>query len=298
MNLVYVHGGVSGVTKPSLPELSACVQAALDSSTALDAIERAVRALEDHAELNAGYGSVLNRDGRLELDAAIADGATGRCGGVANVAVRHPISLARRVLRETPHVLVTGAGASALGADMEKLGQSTPEQHRRWSEAAEANRLGMENFASPEHVDTVGAVARDSAGRLAAGSSTGGVFGKLPGRVGDSPVFGAGLYVSGVVAVVGTGVGEAFLETLACLRAGLLVEEGAAPDEACLRVVDALAERAGMSAGLLALDSDARVGAAFNGGSWAVEGPDGPFAAARRGPSGDRSGQRDARPQP
>lgn len=283
MNVVYVHGGVSGVERPNLPDMSSSVRGALASRSSLDAIEHAVRALEDHADLNAGYGSVLNREGRLELDAAIADGARRRCGGVANVAIRHPISLARRVLEQTPHVLVTGAGAIALGSDMEELEGSTPDQHRRWSEAADAGRLGMEDFPSPEHVDTVGAVALDAHGGLAAGSSTGGVFGKLPGRVGDSPIFGAGLYVSAGVAVVGTGVGEVFLETLACLRAGVLVEEGASPADACERIIDTLAERARVSAGVLALDSEGRVGAAFNGGSWAVEGPDGPVEPARRG---------------
>jgi isoaspartyl peptidase/L-asparaginase-like protein (Ntn-hydrolase superfamily) len=122
----------------------------------------------------------------------------------------------------------------------------------------------------------------DADGRLAAGSSTGGVFGKLSGRVGDAPIFGAGLYASESVAVVGTGVGELFLETLACLRVALLVEdEGALPQDACERVIKWVGERRSVSAGLLALDRSGRVGAAFRGGSLAVEGPDGPVEAVR-----------------
>ncbi len=281
MNVVFVHGGVSGVRKSDLPELSSTVQDALGASSALDAIEVAVRGLEDHPDLNAGHGAVLTLDGGLELDAAIADGSSGRCGGVAGVAVRHPITLARRVLEDTPHVLITGPGAVALGSDMETLERSTEEQHRRWSAADEEN-MEPADFAAPEHVDTVGAVACDSRGRLAAGSSTGGVFGKLPGRVGDSPIFGAGLYASHAVAVVGTGVGEVFLETLACLRAGLLVEEGLAPAEACIQVIDALGRRSEASAGVLALDAGGRAGGAYRGGSWAVEGPDGPMTPSRR----------------
>ncbi|MDQ3951821.1 MAG: isoaspartyl peptidase/L-asparaginase, partial [Actinomycetota bacterium] len=132
-------------------------------------------------------------------------------------------------------------------------------------------------------VDTVGAVALDGAGALAAGSSTGGVFGKMPGRMGDSAIFGAGHYASKVVAVVGTGVGEMFLETLACARAAMLIEAGVHPQSACEDVVSLLAERAPLPAGLLALDRAGRHGAAYRGGSWDVEGPDGPVEAARLG---------------
>ena len=124
----------------------------------------------------------------------------------------------------------------------------------------------------------MGAVALDDAGALAAGSSTGGVFGKLPGRVGDAPVFGAGYHVSPAAAVVGTGVGEFFLETLACHRTTELITEGVDPQEACRRVILAIA-RPGITAGLLAVDAEGRVGAAYRGGAWPVEDPDGPLEA-------------------
>jgi beta-aspartyl-peptidase (threonine type) len=281
MNVVFVHGGVSGIVASATPSLAHCLPDAVEARTALDAVELAVRALEDDPNLNAGYGAVLSLDGEIELDAGIADGVTGRVGGVANVRVRHPVTLARRVLDETPHVLVTGTGAARLGADLERLDDTTPEQRRRFTEAQRAGTLHPDHFGSPEHVDTVGAIAVDGAGRLAAASSTGGVFGKLPGRVGDAPIFGAGIYASESVAVVGTGVGELFLETLAAMGVGRLVEGGSAPQPACEEIIRRLGERSPAAAGLMALDASGEVGAAFRGGSWAVEGPLGPIAALR-----------------
>lgn len=280
MNVVYAHGGVSGLEK-EVPSLAFALEGALPAATAVDAVERAVVALEHDPRFNAGFGAVLTRAGTVELDAGIADGSTGDCGAVANVTVANPIRLARRVLEGTPHLFLVGPGAMALGDDLPHLDDTTSAQRERWAAARAAGTLETSRFGAPEHVDTVGAVALDEDGRLAAGSSTGGVFGKLPGRVGDSPVFGAGLYASRNVAVVGTGVGELFLETLACLRVGMLVEEGAHPQEACERVVEWLGARRPVSAGLLALDAGARVGAAFRGGSLAVGGPDGPVEAVR-----------------
>ncbi|CAN5663933.1 beta-aspartyl-peptidase [soil metagenome] len=281
MKVVVVHGGVSGIERGELPSLAHCLAPALKQRSALDAIETAVGALEDDPVLNAGFGSVLNLDGELELDAGITDGATGRCAGVANVTVRHPIALARRVLEQTPHVLVTGLGAAAFAGEAEVLTDTSPEQRRRWQRAHDAGELGLASYGEPHHVDTVGAVALDDRGRLAAGSSTGGVFGKMPGRVGDSPIFGAGMFASAHAAAVGTGVGEVFLETLACLEAGRLVADGHHPQRACERVIARLASRTDVSAGLLAVDAEGQVGAAFRGGSWAVEGPEGPLRATR-----------------
>jgi beta-aspartyl-peptidase (threonine type) len=281
VNVVYVHGGVSGVRKRQLPSLAYALKAATTGRRGLDSVEYAVRALEDDAALNAGWGSVVDLSGEPSLDAGIADGSMGYAGAVAGVTVRHPISLARRVLERTPHVLLVGAGAMELGADMEQLHGTTEEQLSRWLKAAQSGDLTRAAYGSPEHIDTVGAVALDDSGCLAAGSSTGGVFGKMPGRVGDSPVFGAGFYASRTAAVVGTGVGELFLETLASLRCGELIDQGMEPQLACEETLGLLGERSEMAAGLLALDVRGRVGAMFRGGSWAVEGPDGPLRAAR-----------------
>lgn len=278
---LYVHGGVSGTVKPQLPSLAHALVDASAAPSSLDAVEIAVNALEDDASLNAGWGAVLNQEGGIELDAGIADGSNGRTAGVLSVTVRHPISLARRVLEKTPHVLLTGAGAMALAGDMEILDGTTERQQRRYAAAGRRGVLDPASYGEPELVDTVGAVALDSSGRLAAGSSTGGVFGKLPGRVGDSPIFGAGHYASEVAAVVGSGVGELFLEVLASAKTGYLIEDGVHPQEACERMVEWLGTRSQVSAGLLALDSSGKVGAAFRGGSWAIEGPTGPLTPVR-----------------
>jgi L-asparaginase / beta-aspartyl-peptidase len=278
LRALFVHGGVSGTKKDSRPPMDYAFPAALVAATALDAVELSIRALEDDPALNAGYGAVLNRDGGIELDAGIAYSATGGCGGIANVQVKHAITLARRVMEETPHVLITGAGAQALGADLEQLSDTTEEQRRRWEEAKAEDSFEDAHFGAPEHVDTVGAVALDDAGNLAAGSSTGGVFGKLPGRVGDSPIVGAGFYTSEHAAVVGTGVGEIFLETLACLRTAELIANGIEPQKACREVILAI-QRPNCTLGLLALDARGRVGVVYRGGSWPVEGRDGPIEA-------------------
>jgi L-asparaginase / beta-aspartyl-peptidase len=280
VTVLYVHGGVSGIDRGTRPDLSYAIASALAEPAALDAVERAIRQMEDDPALNAGYGAVLNRDGLLELDAGIADGS-GLCGAVAGVAVRHPISLARRVLEATPHVLIAGDGAKELGADMERLRDTSPEQRQRWVEARAHGGLALEHYGAREHVDTVGAVALDEFGRLAAGSSTGGVFGKLPGRVGDAPIFGAGVYASERAAVVGTGVGELFIRAQAAARAGALIEAGRHPARACEQIIREMAVLPEHTAGLLAIDRDGRSGAAFRGGSLEVEGPSGAVEALR-----------------
>ncbi|HVF54154.1 MAG TPA: isoaspartyl peptidase/L-asparaginase [Actinomycetota bacterium] len=275
---LYVHGGVAGVAKGPLPSLRASIDAASGARAAVDAVELAIRVLEDDPRLNAGWGSVLSRAGMVELDAGIADGSTGRYGGVVTVAVRNPISLARYVMTESPHVLMGGPAAASLG-DAEAMTTTTPEQHARWEEVAAHDGFTSETFGAPEYVDTVGAIAIDDDGHLAAGSSTGGVFGKMSGRIGDAAIFGAGLYASRSAAAVGTGVGEAFLETLACARIGLLIEGGAHPQAACEEVVTAITAGSDIPAAILALGGDGRVGAAYRGGAWAVEGPEGPITA-------------------
>ena len=274
MEALFVHGGVSGLEKKVLPDLSPAVRAGSSASTALDMVEAAVRALENDPDLNAGYGAVLDITGHVSLDAGIADGTTGSFGAVAGVIVANPITLARRVLETTPHSSMIGPGAMALGEDMENV-TVAPDRKAQWEEARDGGKLGPDAYGQPDKVDTVGAVALDPSGHLAAGSSTGGVFGKLPGRVGDSPVFGAGFYASRDAAVVGTGVGELFLETLACARVGSLIEDGVAPQQACDEVIAALGRRATTSAGLLAIDSNGVYGCTYRGGSLSVFGLDG-----------------------
>ena len=274
MVALFVHGGVSGLEKETLPDLSRAIRAGSGAATAVEMAEAAVMILEDDPALNAGRGAVLDATGAVSLDAGIADGTAASFGAVAGVTVEHPIRLARRVMETTPHVLMIGAGAMALAGDMPSV-VVTEERRAQWERARAKGDLSPDAYGTPEKVDTVGAVAIDRNGNLAAASSTGGVFGKLPGRVGDSPIFGAGFYASTNAAVVGTGVGELFLETLACARAGTLIEGGAAPQEACEEVIAFLGSRASTSAGILAIDASGGYGCAYRGGSLSVFGPEG-----------------------
>ena len=280
MGVVYVHGGVSGIQKDVLPDLSEAIARGLSGSTALDMVEASVMVLEDDPVLNAGFGAVLDASGNVSLDAGIADGSSGTFGAVAGVTVANPISLARRVLAETPHAFMIGDGAMELARDLAAV-RISPERRSQWEQAKRDGRLGPDVYGRPERVDTVGAVAIDDSGRLAAGSSTGGVFGKLPGRVGDSPVFGAGFYASSKAAVIGTGVGELFLESSACARVGHLIEEGTSPQDACDRVISYLGSRATTSAGLLAIDRSGTCGCSYRGGSLSAFGPDGRVTPVR-----------------
>ena len=181
---------------------------------ALDVVEHAVIGLEEAPEFNAGQGSVLDATGRHELEAAIMDGMTGHCGAVCLVrTVRNPIRLARCVLGNSPHVLLAGEAAEAMGLDLERVTNEwfttelRREQWRQWK--AESD------IADARGPATVGAVARDSKGHLAAATSTGGRTGKPPGRIGDTPMIGAGTWADRCCAVSGTGHGEAFMAAVA-----------------------------------------------------------------------------------
>ena len=272
--LLFVHGGVSGTPQTVPDHLHEAVAAGANVAAAVDAVEAATRVLEDDPGLNSGTGAVLNRAGRVELDAAICDGATGGYGGVAGVAVKNPVSLARRVMDSTPHVLMVGQGAIDLGADMEPV-TITQEQQHRWERAGSAGKLTDDSFGAPEFVDTVGAVALDESGNLAAASSTGGVFGKLPGRMGDAAVLGAGLFASHSAAVVGTGVGELFIQWLACFRVARMIEQGSDPQAACRAIIELIAARDPRPIGLVALDASGHIGVAYSGAALQVEGPEG-----------------------
>ena len=182
---------------------------------ALDAVEAAVRVLEDDPQFNAGRGSVFTADGRVECDAAIMDGRDRMAGAVAGVrSTRNPISLARAVMEQSPHVFLAGMGADAF-ARAKGLEEAAPE----WFETPERRRQLDELLANPDapfdlgmKYGTVGAVARDMSGHVAAATSTGGLTGKKWGRVGDSPLIGAGTYAEDRAGAVScTGAGEFFI---------------------------------------------------------------------------------------
>jgi L-asparaginase / beta-aspartyl-peptidase len=170
--------------------------------SALDAVEASVRYLEECGDFNAGRGAVRDASGAVTLDAAVMDGPGRRAGAVAALApVASPIAVARLVMERSPHVLLAGSGALEFAAKHGHPALATP------------MGSGTMQHGTPSSAGTVGAVARDAAGRLAAATSTGGLSGKLPGRVGDSPVIGAGTWADQRIAVSATGAGECFVRT-------------------------------------------------------------------------------------
>lgn len=230
---IAIHGGAGKspdrMTADEIKAVETSLGKALDigvdvlkgGGTSLDAVERVIRHLEDDPHFNAGRGAVFNAAGGHELDASIMDGRTKACGGVAAVrTVKNPISLARLVMEKTRHVLLTSDGAEKFADEMrvERVENSwfdTDKQRREWEKSrkdelpeAKQSRRDLEDA----HYGTVGCVALDTHGDLAAGTSTGGRSNKKLGRVGDSPIVGAGTYADNATcAVSGTGVGEQFI---------------------------------------------------------------------------------------
>lgn len=222
---------------------------------AMDAVEAAVQSLEDCPLFNAGRGSVLTSDGGVELDAAVMDGETQEAGSCAGLRrVRHPVSLAREIMEKTPHVMLIGEGAEdhARDAALELVDPAWFVTERELSRQAAADR------ADGRH-GTVGAVALDARGCLAAGTSTGGVRKQLPGRVGDAPLIGCGTWADRHVAVSCTGTGEEFIRAAAAHELSALVRHaGATVGDAAPRAID------GLDGGCIALGADGSCAMPFN----------------------------------
>jgi isoaspartyl peptidase/L-asparaginase-like protein (Ntn-hydrolase superfamily) len=257
--VLLVHGGAGNPLGGTVDDQAATHEALRDAlltgyellaggGAALDAVEAAVQFLEDCPLFNAGRGSVLNAEGHVEMDAAVMDGASqhaGACAGV--VRVRHPVSLARAILEKTPHVLLVGEGAVRYAEDA-GLEFEDPE----WFVT------DRERQRQAEH-GTVGAVGLDADGRLAAATSTGGVRGQLHGRVGDTPVIGAGTWADARVAVSCTGTGEQFIRIAAAHELSARVRHANATlADAAAAVVD------GLDGGFIALGSDGSSAMPFN----------------------------------
>lgn len=265
---IVVHGGAGAWVLDSerLREgLAACRQAALAGHAvlaaggrALDAVETAVHLLEDCPALDAGRGSYLNANGEVEMDALIMDGRSLDLGAVAAIQhVRHPISLARQVMEQTKHTFLVAAGADAFAdrIGFPRCGVEELVVGTAVNPAAAHGPLG----------DTVGAVALDALGDLAAATSTGGTREKLPGRVGDSPLVGSGGYADNRTAgVSATGHGESLMKVLISKQVCDYVATGLSAQAACEAAIRLLAERVGGEGGLIALDAGGRVGVAFN----------------------------------
>ena len=280
-----IHGGAGLIRRHSLSlEREAACKASLSrtldlgkelrlrGASAVEAVEACVVAMEDDPHFNAGRGAVLNGEGEIELDAAIMCGRTRDAGAVAMVrTIRNPIRAARAVMTASPHVLLVGAGADhfAEAQGLERVDPGwfeTPERRAQLTRVMKQDAIVLDHDTEDLDVyGTVGAVALDVHGQVAAGSSTGGMVNKRPGRVGDTPIIGAGTFAwNDTAAIAGTGHGEPFIRLSACARVSALMEL------AGLTVVDATAqvirELAGLEGrgGLIAVDRTGTLAMPFN----------------------------------
>lgn len=287
--VIAIHGGAGAITRSQLSQeqelryiqaLSDIVETGQrmleDGRSALDVVTEAVRLLEECPLFNAGIGAVYTRDETHELDACVMDGNTLNAGAVAGVShLRNPILAARLVMEHSPHVMMIGEGAEnfAIAQGMERVSAdifSTPERYAQLLAARTVGDTVLDHSASPldenTKMGTVGAVALDMFGNLAAATSTGGMTNKLPGRVGDSPLVGAGCYANNAsVAVSCTGTGEVFIRALAAYDIAALMDYGGLSlSEACERVVMEKLPALGGSGGLIAIDHEGNVALPFN----------------------------------
>jgi L-asparaginase / beta-aspartyl-peptidase len=290
-----VHGGAWNIPDGAVEDCRAGCRHALEAGweilsrggAAMDAVEAAILALEEDATFDAGIGSHLNRDGRVQLDAIVMDGATLKAGAVAAVErVRNPIRLARRVLESSEHMMLVGVGAEQFaleqGLPLCSPGELALERERMaWRQCRESNHAAEFHF-SHKH-GTVGAVAMDAQGRVVAGTSTGGTCCKFPGRVGDSPLIGCGCYADAEAGGVScTGWGEAIMKIVMAKAAADFLRAGQAPQSAADACVKLLADRAQGTGGLILLDRDGHPGFAFNTPrmAYAYVAPEGSFILA------------------
>lgn len=234
---------------------------------ALDAVEAGVRVSEaDPKVTSVGYGGLPDREGNVTLDACIMD-ERGRCGSVAYLQqIKHPISVARRVMEKTPHVMLVGDGAQkfALAEGFPKENLLTEESKREW-EKWKAEHPEFKPKINVENHDTIGLVAIDSRGNLSGACTTSGLAYKMPGRVGDSPIIGAGLYVDNDIgAATATGMGEAVIRAVGSFLVVELMRQGHSPADACRlateRVIAKSANWRELQVGFIALDKRGRVG--------------------------------------
>ncbi|MCH8069611.1 MAG: isoaspartyl peptidase/L-asparaginase [Candidatus Marinimicrobia bacterium] len=291
-----VHGGAGTILKKNMTsELEEAYSTKLtealsygynilnNGGSSLDAVETAIKILEDSPLFNAGKGAVFTHSGTNEFDASIMDGKTLMAGAVGAVKhVKNPIALARLVMEKTPHVMLTGEGAEAFAKEqgVELMPDDYFFTERRWKQLQRKIERGKKNtnpskdktttikgleFESSS-MGTVGAVALDKAGNLAAATSTGGLTNKRFGRVGDSPIIGAGTYANNrTCAVSGTGQGEYFMRSLVGYDISVLMEyRGMSLEKAANTVVMKKLVKLGGSGGVIAIDKDGNVAMPFN----------------------------------
>lgn len=273
---IIVHGGASPVPPEEAEAYKSGCIAALEAGwnilssggSALDAVEAAIRVFEEDPTFNAACGGMLNADGEVQLDAAIMDGSDLCYGGLgAATGLRHPISVARKILEVGPLMLVAeGVRRFAAGRDAELCDPAeliTDKQRKQWEE----NEQQLRQRAKPGNTgtDTVGCVALDSQGRLAVGTSTGGEDHNPPGRLGDSAQVGCGFYADDTLgACAVTGTGEAIAQVVLAKSCIELLAAGIDPDTASQQMIDTLGERVDGEGGCITVDHEGRIGWAHN----------------------------------
>ncbi len=280
---IAIHGGAGTIKREQLtPDkefeytraLTDALAAGYDllekGSSATEAVEAAVIELENNPLFNAGKGSVFSAEGKHEMDAAIMDGSNLQAGAVAAVtSVRNPISLAKAVMEQTKHVMLCGSGAEQLAKEFHLELEDdeyffTQQRFDQWQKAKEAGEVVLDH-SDEKKFGTVGAVALDVEGNLAAGTSTGGMTNKRYGRVGDSPLIGGGTYASDICAVSCTGDGEFFIRSVAAHSlASMMKYGGKSLIEACEQLVQKDLVEMGGEGGLIAVDGEGNIALPFN----------------------------------
>lgn len=282
-----IHGGAGTITRKSMSSekeeaYRAALNAALNAGEqllkkggqAIDAAEAAVRVMEDSDLFNAGKGAVFTHEGTHEMDASVMDGNGRRAGAVAGVSsVKNPICLARAIMEQSEHVFLIGKGAEEYARTL-NLDHVAPEyfstdfRKTQLMKIRDTGRTQLDHTEEEDHkkYGTVGAVALDTSGNLAAATSTGGITNKRFGRVGDTPVIGSGTYAeNGVCAVSSTGWGEYYLRAVAAYDiAALMKYGGRSLDEACAEVLNGHIAEMGGDGGFIAVDSAGGVAMPFN----------------------------------
>lgn len=272
--VIIVHGGAKTISEDKVAANHAgCIAAAAagwavlrDGGNAAAAVEAAIRVLESDQTFNAGFGSTLNSEGEVEVDAAMMDGATLGWGAVAAVqGVRHPISAARRIMDEKPRLLVARSGERfALEHGLEMVAKEaliSEEQYQEWKEEVEV----------VDRPNTVGCVALDVNGNLVAGTSTGGTTGQPQGRVGDTALVGCGLYADNRLGGCSTtGDGESIIPVVLAKTAIDALAGGRHPDEAAEQAINTLKSRVEGEAGCILIDCQGRFGWAYNSQDMAI----------------------------
>ena len=284
-SVLLIHGGAGVVRSDMTPADETAVRAALElalrkgheqlvaGKPALDAVTAAITVLEDDPHFNAGKGAVFTHDGKNELDASLMDGATLKAGAVAGVhTVKNPILLAKAVMEKSEHVMMVGQGAEIFAKEqgVTLVDPSYFRTEKRWQQLQkalkeEASGQAHADLETAKHFGTVGAVALDRQGHLAAGTSTGGMTNKRYGRVGDSPIIGAGTYANASCAVSGTGWGEFYIRAAAahdiCARMAYLKET---PQQAGETVINQIIPKLGGDGGAIVLAADGSLATPFN----------------------------------